>query len=68
MSPEVKEVENGIAIDFNPEIDSELKEYSETSLREVNKPFTYSGLNIWADSRLYNRDNYKNMNPMKMIH
>ena len=59
MSPEVKEVENGLAIDFNPEIDSELKEYSETSLREVNKPFTYSGLNIWADSRLYNRDNYK---------
>ncbi|EOC0122894.1 AVAST type 4 anti-phage nuclease Avs4 [Cronobacter sakazakii] len=59
MSPEVKEVENGIAIDFNPEIDSELKEYSETSLREVNKSFTYSSLNIWADSRLYNRDNYK---------
>ena len=59
MSPEVKEVENGIAIDFNPEIDSELKEYSETSLREASKPFTYSGLNIWADSRLYNRDNYK---------
>lgn len=59
MSPEVKEVENGIAIEFNPEIDSELKEYSETSLREASKAFTHSGLNIWADSRLYNRDNYK---------
>lgn len=34
MSPEVKEVENGLAIDLNPEIDSELKEYSETSVRE----------------------------------
>nr|WP_239660251.1 AVAST type 4 anti-phage nuclease Avs4 [Enterobacter kobei] len=59
MSPEVKEVENGVAIDFNPKIDLELKEYSEMSLREANKSFTYSGLNIWADSRLYNRDNYK---------
>lgn len=59
MSPEVKEVENGIAIEFNPEIDSELKEYSETSLREASKAFTHSGLNIWADSRLYNIDNYK---------
>ncbi|NMG60408.1 hypothetical protein E1H12_18290 [Geitlerinema sp. P-1104] len=59
MSPEVKEVENGIAIEFNPEIDPELKEYSETSQREASKPFTHSGLKVWADSRLYNRDNYK---------
>ncbi len=58
MSPEAKEVENGIAIEFNPEIDSELKEYSETSQREASKPFAHSGLKIWADSRLYNRDNY----------
>jgi len=58
MSPEVKEVENGVAIEFNPEIDPDLKEYSETSQREASKPFTHSGLKIWADSRLYNRDNY----------
>lgn len=58
MSPEAKEVENGIAIEFNPEIDPELKEYSETSQREASKPFAHSGLKIWADSRLYNRDNY----------
>ncbi|SDX59734.1 AVAST type 4 anti-phage nuclease Avs4 [Nitrosomonas oligotropha] len=59
MSPEVMELENGIAIEFNPEIDSELREYSETSQREASKPFTHSGLKIWADCRLYNRDNYK---------
>tara|TARA_R110002049_G_scaffold154032_1_gene318503 strand:+ start:16999 stop:21789 length:4791 start_codon:yes stop_codon:yes gene_type:complete len=59
MSPEAKEVENGIAIEFNPEIDPELREYSETSQREASKPFTHSGLKIWADSRLYNRNNYK---------
>lgn len=59
MSPETKEVENGIVIEFNPEIDTDLREYSETSQREASKPFTHSGLKIWADSRLYNRDNYK---------
>jgi hypothetical protein len=58
MSPEAKEVENGIAIEFNPEIDPDLKEYSETSQREASKPFIHSGLKIWADSRLYNRDNH----------
>jgi hypothetical protein len=59
MSPEAKEVENGIAIEFNPEIDSELREYSEAAQTEAAKPFRHSGLNIWAESRLYNRDNYK---------
>lgn len=59
MAPEVKEVENGITIEFTPEITPELKEYSETSLQEASKLFTYSGLNIWANSRLYNRGDYK---------
>ncbi|STO56731.1 AVAST type 4 anti-phage nuclease Avs4 [Grimontia hollisae] len=58
MSPEMKEVENGIVIEFNPEVDPDLKEYSETSQREAKKPFTHLALNNWADSRLYNRDNY----------
>ncbi len=58
MSPAAKEVENGIAIEFNPEIEPDLKEYSETCQREANKPFTHLALNTWADSRLYNRDNY----------
>ncbi|MEX2500125.1 MAG: AVAST type 4 anti-phage nuclease Avs4 [Wenzhouxiangellaceae bacterium] len=58
MSPKTKKMENGIAIDFNPEIDPELREYSEASQTEASKPFLHSGLKIWADSRLYNRDNY----------
>lgn len=59
MSPEAKEVENGITIELNPEIDPDLKEYSESALAEASKPFIHSGLKIWADSRLYNKDNYK---------
>lgn len=59
MSPEAKKVENGIAIEFNPEIDPELREYSEKSQQEASKPFTHSSLKIWADSRIYNRDNHK---------
>lgn len=60
MSPEVKEVENGVTIEFNPEIAPELQEYSETSLRETRRQFKYFDLNIWADGRLHNRNNYKN--------
>lgn len=59
MSLETKEVENGIEIKFNPEIDPDLTEYSETSLRETRKLFTHSDLTIWANDRLYNRENYK---------
>lgn len=59
MSPEVKKVENGIAIEFNPELDSELREYSEAAQAETAKLFKHSGLKVWADSRLYNRDSYK---------
>ncbi|GAB3531416.1 AVAST type 4 anti-phage nuclease Avs4 [Photobacterium alginatilyticum] len=58
MSPKAKEIEHGIAIEFNPEIEPDLKEYSEASQREANGPFKHLALNNWADSRLYNRDNY----------
>ena len=59
MSPEAKQVENGIAIEFNPEIDPDLRKYSEDAQVEATKPFKHSSLNIWADSRLYNSSNYK---------
>ena len=59
MSPEAMQVENGIAIELNPEIDPELKKYSEAAQEEATKPFKHSCLNIWAESRLYNRSNYK---------
>lgn len=59
MSPKTKEVENGISIEFNPEIDSELREYSEAAQTEATKAFRHLGLNVWAESRFYNRDNYK---------
>lgn len=59
MSPEAKQVKNGIAIEFNPEIDPELRKYSEAAQAEATKPFKHSSLDIWADSRLYNRSNYK---------
>ncbi|EOC5643647.1 AVAST type 4 anti-phage nuclease Avs4 [Vibrio vulnificus] len=58
MAPEAKKVENGIAIELNPEIAPDLKEYSETSQREANKPFAHLALNTWANSRLYDRDSY----------
>lgn len=59
MAPEAKKVENGIAIEFNPEIDPELRKYSENSQQEAFNLFKHSSLKIWANNRLYNRDNYK---------
>ena len=63
MSPEAKEVENGIVIEFNPEIDPDLREYSEASQQEANEPFIHLALNNWAESRFYNRDNYNKYEP-----
>lgn len=59
MSPVTRQVDNGIAIEFNPEIDSDLKEFSEKSLQKANDPFKNSALKIWSDSRLYRRDDYQ---------
>lgn len=59
MSPEAKEIESGISIEFNPEVDPDLREYSESAQTEASRLFIHSGLKNWADSRLYSRDNHK---------
>lgn len=59
MSPEAIETENGFYIDLNPEIDDELKEYSEAALEESNEPYKNSRLMVWASERLYGREGYE---------
>ena len=59
MSPETKEMEDGIAIEFNPEIDPDLREYRENSQIKASKPFQHSALKIWSDSRLSGREDHK---------
>jgi len=45
MKPTTEEKDGQFVINFNPEVDPELKEYSETSLEETNAPMKYSALN-----------------------
>jgi hypothetical protein len=46
---EVKD--EGVVISFNPEIDPNLKEYSETTLKKSSEPMKYMTLRLWANYR-----------------
>ena len=48
-----------ILISLNPEIDPELKEYSETSLEKSSAPMKYTSLNLWAYYKIKNDEKYK---------
>lgn len=51
MNPKVEKVDEGILIYFNPEMDPELKKYSEESLRGNNEAMKYTQLKLWSDYR-----------------
>ncbi|TCS35681.1 AVAST type 4 anti-phage nuclease Avs4 [Reinekea marinisedimentorum] len=59
MSLEAKETEDGFYIDLNPEIDDELRQYSEDALEKTNEAYKNSRLMVWASDRLYGREGYK---------
>jgi hypothetical protein len=52
MRPTVEKKDEEVLIEFNPEIDPELKKYSEDSLMKSSAPMKYTPLKIWADYRL----------------
>lgn len=60
MSPEIKEHEQGLIINFNPEIAPDLKDYSEENsryLEKYNAPmYKYLPLKNWAENLLKHRD------------
>lgn len=51
MHPEVEEVEEGLIINFNPEIEPELKKYSEESLQRSKDSTKYMQLYLWSNYR-----------------
>jgi hypothetical protein len=59
MKPTTEETDGGILINFNPEIDPELKKYSETSLEKSSAPMKYASLSLWANYKISNDDKYK---------
>jgi hypothetical protein len=60
MHPEVEKKDGQFLIKFNPEIESELKKYSEESLQKSSGVMKYTSLRIWSDYRFKKEeDKYK---------
>lgn len=59
MSPTTEKVDEGVAINFNPEIDPELLEYSEKSIQKSSAPMKYTSLKLWAELKMRNDESYK---------
>ncbi|WP_415407276.1 AVAST type 4 anti-phage nuclease Avs4 [Sulfurovum sp. CS9] len=59
MNIATEKTDEGILIQFNPEIDSDLREYSEKSLATNSEFMKYSSLKIWADYKFHKNEQYK---------
>ncbi len=60
MQPEVEEKDGGILIKFNPEIEPELRKYSEDSLQKSSESMKYIPLQLWSKYRFgRDEDKYK---------
>ncbi|MCY8277566.1 ATP-binding protein, partial [Bacillus inaquosorum] len=59
MNPTFEEVDEGLQINLNPEVDPGLKEYSEVALQESSEAMKYLSLKLWADYKVKNDEKYK---------
>lgn len=62
MKPETKETEEGVVLEFNPQIDKNLKTYSEESLKQSSEKMKYIPLNNWASLKSEGDLKYKEYN------
>ncbi|MCH7561534.1 MAG: ATP-binding protein, partial [Thaumarchaeota archaeon] len=56
MKPTTEEKEGQVFISFNPEIDPELKKYSEESIKRSSEPIKYSPLKLWSNYRFERKE------------
>lgn len=59
MKPTTEKTDKGLIINWNPEIEPKLKEYSDKSLEESSEPMKYMPLKLWAHYKIRNDDTYK---------
>lgn len=59
MNITTEKTDEGIAIQFNPEIESDLKEYSEESLARSSELMKFTSLKLWAEFKSNNDEKYK---------
>lgn len=59
MKIETEDKDGQTYISFNPEIDPELKDYSEKSLKKSNAPYKHINLYLWSHYKYENNEDYK---------
>jgi len=59
MKLTTERTQDGVIIQFNPEISPELEEYSKRSLKASSEPMKYATLNLWASYKMKNDAKYK---------
>jgi hypothetical protein len=59
MNPTTEKTDGGFIINLNPEIEPELKEYSEKSLQKSSESMKYTSLMLWATFRMRGDEKYK---------
>ena len=59
MDPELEKTEEGLLVKWNPEIDPELKKFSEESIKESSETIQNLPLQLWASYKIKNEDDCK---------
>jgi hypothetical protein len=60
MNPTTEEKDGQILINFNPDIDPDIKQFSESSIQKRNECLKHSALKMWAIYRMDKNEKYKN--------
>jgi len=59
MNPTLEKANEGVIINFNPELDSDIKEYSENSIAETTDLMKHIPLKLWSENKFKNDEKYK---------
>jgi|WetSurMetagenome_2_1015567.scaffolds.fasta_scaffold00416_9 hypothetical protein len=59
MKPTIDKKDGQVLINLNPEIDQDLKEFSETALKKSSESFKHTALNLWSSYKIRNEQEYK---------
>lgn len=59
MNPTTRLTDDGVEINWNPEVEPKLKKKSEDSQKELSEKMKYSSLQSWAYYKMKNDDQYK---------
>lgn len=60
MNPNLEQTDDGLLIDFNPELEEDLQKFSEESIKESNDMMKYTPLKLWATHKFNKNEKYKN--------